>query len=62
MKTFTDQLRDAVEKSGESQRVIADATGINQGNLSRFLRGERGMSLDNVDALCAYLKLKLIAG
>jgi transcriptional regulator with XRE-family HTH domain len=61
MKTFTEQLREAIEKSGESQYAIAKATGINQGNLSKFLSGERGMSLDNIDLLCDYLKLKLVS-
>jgi len=54
-----DQLRVAVERSGESKLAIAEATGINQGNLNRFMRGERGLSLDNFAKLCQYLKLSL---
>jgi transcriptional regulator with XRE-family HTH domain len=47
-----DQLRKAIEASGESQLAIGEATGINQGNLNRFLRGERGRSLENFAKLC----------
>ena len=41
------------------QLSIAEATGISQGNLSKFLRGERGLSLENFAVLCDYFKLKL---
>jgi transcriptional regulator with XRE-family HTH domain len=57
--TIIDQLRLAVQESGKTQVEIADATGINQGNLSKFLRGERSLSLENVAALCAELGLHL---
>ncbi len=54
-----DQLRKVIEDSGESQVSISEATGINQGNLSKFLSGERGLSVDNFALLCSYFKLKL---
>ena len=56
-----DQLRKAVKESGESQIAIAEATGINQGNLSKFLRGERSLSLESFAELCQHLKLTLVA-
>ncbi len=55
-----DQLRKVIEDSGESQVSISEATGINQGNLCKFLYGERGLSLDNFAILCTYFKLKLV--
>lgn len=58
-RNVIDQLRKAIIDSGESQLSIADATGINQGNLSKFLRDERNLSLDNFAVLCDYFKLKL---
>ncbi len=61
-RNVIDQLRKAIIDSGESQLSIADATGINQGNLSKFLNGERGLSLDNFSALCEYFKLRLVGG
>jgi transcriptional regulator with XRE-family HTH domain len=60
MKTIIDQLRDHVDKSPQSQLAIAKATGIGQPNLNRFMRNERGLSLENVEKLAAYLKLKLV--
>ena len=61
MKNVIDQLRKAIVDSGESQLAISEAIGINQGNLSKFLSGERGLSLDNFAELCSYFKLKLVA-
>ena len=59
-RNVIDQLRKVIIDSGESQLSIADATGINQGNLSKFLRDERNLSLDNFAVLCDYFKLKLV--
>ncbi len=59
-RNIIDQLRKAINDSGESQLSIAEATGINQGNLSRFLRDERSLSLENFAVLCDYFKLKLV--
>lgn len=55
-----DQLQKVIAQSGESQLSIANVTGINQGNLSKFLRGERSLSLENFAVLCAHFKLKLV--
>ena len=60
-RNVIDQLRKVIVDSGESQLSISEATGINQGNLSRFLRGERSLSLENFALLCTYFKLKLVA-
>jgi len=56
-----DQLRGAIRESGQTQLAIADATGIDQGTISRFMRGKRGLSLENFALLCKYLKLSLVA-
>ena len=58
-RNVIDQLRKVIIDSGESQLSIADATGINQGNLSKFLRDERNLSLDNYAVVCTYFRLKL---
>jgi transcriptional regulator with XRE-family HTH domain len=60
-QNVVDQLRKGIEASGESQLSLAEATGINQGNLSRFMRGERGLSMENFAKLCAHLGLSLSA-
>ena len=57
----SESLRRAVEQSGMSRYVIAKETGIAQSMLSRFVTGRRGLSLEAVDRLAAFLKLELVA-
>lgn len=60
MKTdIIDQLRKAIDDSGESQLAIAKAAGIGQSGLNRFMNGDRGISLETAAKLCNHLKLKL---
>ncbi|MBK6940944.1 MAG: helix-turn-helix transcriptional regulator [Planctomycetes bacterium] len=53
-------LRRAIETSGLSSYRLAQESGVSQGQLSRFLRAERTLSLDAVDRLTAFLKLELV--
>jgi transcriptional regulator with XRE-family HTH domain len=55
-----DQLQHAIKRSGDTQYAIAQATGISQSVLNRFLNGERGISLDTAAKLCQYLALDLV--
>lgn len=55
-----EQLRKAVIDSGKTQLAIAEATGIGQPNLSRFIKGKRCLSEANLNTLAKYLKLKLV--
>jgi plasmid maintenance system antidote protein VapI len=57
--TIIDQLRKAIETSDESVYAIAKATGVPQSVLSRFVRGERGITFETAAKLAAYLKLRL---
>lgn len=59
--TISGQLREAIERSGESRYAIAQATGVNQAALSRFVRGQSGLTSDSIDKLAAYLGLELTA-
>jgi transcriptional regulator with XRE-family HTH domain len=52
-------LRSVIRKSGESLSVIAERTGVDPGRLSRFVRGERGLTLRAVDALAKHFGLTL---
>jgi hypothetical protein len=56
---LSDQLRQAIRRSEASCYVISKATRIDQGTLSKFLKGERGMSLESVDRIAAFLNLEL---
>jgi len=58
--SLTEQLRQAIETCGESRYAVAKATGIDQSALSRFMSGERGVSMRNLDALGEYLGLELL--
>lgn len=57
--TLTNVLRAAIEGSGLTRYRIAKETGIPEGNLGRFLRGEMSIRLDKADRLAAYLGLRL---
>ncbi|GMV98172.1 MAG: hypothetical protein AMXMBFR83_25240 [Phycisphaerae bacterium] len=52
-------LRQAIAESGLSVNAIATRAGVQQAALSRFVRRERGLTLETVDRLAAYLGLKL---
>ena len=58
---LTEQLRQAILTSGQTRYVIAKATGVGQDTLSRFIHGERGLSMDAMDAVGQYLGLQLVA-
>lgn len=62
MATVSDQLRRAMVRSGMSRYEIAKLTGVEQSSLSRFFSGQRGLSQDAIDAICALLGLRLVAG
>ena len=57
---FSDQLRRAVESSDKTRYQISKETGIDQGNLARFVNQGAGLSMDSVDKLCECLGLRLV--
>lgn len=60
---LSDQIRRALtdaEAEGITRYQISKATAIDQASLSKFLHGERGLSLDSLDALAAYLDLQIV--
>lgn len=59
-KRFSDQIRHLVETSGYSRYAICKATGLDNGAMSHFLAGHRGLSLDSLDALADFLKLDVV--
>ncbi len=54
-----DQLRQAIEHCGLSLCRLAEATGVNKAQLSRFLRRERSLNLTAIVKLCHFLGLYL---
>lgn len=57
---FSDQIRKAVDDSGDSRYAICKAIGIDQGQLSRFMAGKMGLSMVKLDDLAEYLELDII--
>jgi len=61
MKPLSEQLRDAIEKSGVSRYEISKATGVSQCSLSKFvLRQRPGLSFDAMDRVGEYLGLVIV--
>lgn len=56
-QSFSDEIRDAIRESPYTQYAICRATGLDKGALSRFVSGERGLELANVDKLAEFLGL-----
>lgn len=59
-KTVSDQLRAIVETCGVTRYRISQETGIDQGALSNFMAGRRGLSGKALDTLGAYLDLEVV--
>ena len=57
--SVTEQLRRAIEHSGQSCYAISQETGIAASILSRFLSGSQGLRSHNMDALAEHLGLEL---
>jgi transcriptional regulator with XRE-family HTH domain len=60
MKKLSEQLREAIEKAGVSRYEIAKQTGVSETTLCRFVSGERGISVDAMDAIGQYLGLSIV--
>jgi transcriptional regulator with XRE-family HTH domain len=58
-KTLTDQIREAIKQSELTAYQICKETGIQNSSMSRFLSGERGLSLAHLDKLAALLGLRI---
>lgn len=59
--SLSDELRQAVERSGLSRYSIWQQTGIDQGSMSKFMAGERGLTLESIDKLAELLRLHIVA-
>jgi plasmid maintenance system antidote protein VapI len=57
--TIADQLRQAIQASGQSQYALAKAVGVHQSVISRFLAGQRDVTLATAAKLAEHLGLEL---
>ena len=58
---LTDQLRRAIDESGRTRYQIAKETGIDESALAKFYNGQRGLSMDALNALGECLSLTIIS-
>jgi transcriptional regulator with XRE-family HTH domain len=56
---LSEQVRKAIDAAGVTRYRIAKETGLSESALSRFMSGERELSLPAVDRLAEYLGLSL---
>ncbi len=56
---IVEQLRKAIQDSG-TEYGVAKAAGVSQSVVNRFVRGERGISLETAALLCDHLRLHLV--
>lgn len=59
--TLSWQLRHLLEQSGLSRYRICKEIGLAESAMSRFMSGERGLSMDVLDRLFALLDLRIVA-
>ena len=59
-KKLSDQIRQAIDNSGQTRYAIAMATDLDQSALGKFVHGERGLSLESVDRIGEHLGLRIV--
>jgi transcriptional regulator with XRE-family HTH domain len=59
---FAQQIRQAVRESGLTPYRICKDTGIDQGQMSRFLSGQMWLGEDTMNRLAEYLGWRLVSG
>ena len=57
---FSEQLRRAVLDCGESRYRLSLELGVSESLLSRFVNGDIGLSLANIDKICERIGGRLI--
>ncbi len=58
-KPISDQLRDAIERSGLSWYAIAGETGIDKATIGRFMKGTHDLAPHNIDRLGEFFGIKI---
>jgi transcriptional regulator with XRE-family HTH domain len=59
MSKILSAIRKAIEDSDQTRYQIAQAAQIAQSQLSRFMSGERGLSVEAVEKLADHLELEI---
>lgn len=59
MTSMSDQVRRAIEDCGQTRYRLAKQSGVTEGALSRFLAGERDMTLRTLERIAPLIGVKL---
>jgi len=59
-KKLSDQIREAIKKSGMSRYRLSCESGVDQAHLSRFVHGTARLGLDALDRIGLVLGLRII--
>ena len=57
---MTERIQEAIRSGGMSRYAISKATGIDQGLLCRFLKGQSSLSFDTADKVLDALGLEVV--
>lgn len=60
LRSISDQIRSAIQRSSRTRRDICESAGVNETSLSKFMSGERGLSLDAIESLAKEMNLQLV--
>ncbi len=59
-KKISEQIRAAIDQAGVTRYRISKDTGISESMLSKFMSGDRGLSMEYLDLLGEYLGLEIV--
>jgi DNA-binding phage protein len=57
---ITERIQEAIRSGGMSRYAISKATGIDQGLLCRFLKGQSSLSFETADKVLDALGLEIV--
>ena len=60
--SWAEQIRESVERSGLSLRELSRRSGVTHVQLSRFMRGQRSLTIRAAEKVGAALGLRLVQG
>jgi transcriptional regulator with XRE-family HTH domain len=60
VRGLIDQLKEKIRQDGRSLNQIGKASGVDAARLSRFLSGQRGLSIEAIDSLFKVLRLQVV--
>jgi transcriptional regulator with XRE-family HTH domain len=60
MAKLLEAMRKAIRASGKSRYAIHKATGIDQGQLSKLMKGQAGLSLESLEKLAEFLGMEFV--